>query len=181
VDAKIGPMSESRPQSLWLEVVEVGQHYRTTEHLLAADEIIEFASRYDPQPFHLSEQGAVGTLFGSLAASGWHTAAITMRLVVTSAIPIATGIIGASIELAWPTPTRPGDLLHVDLTVDSVTTSRSKPDRGFVTARYTVNQHGAVRQHTVANLLAFRRPAGRKGTRLVLGRRGVRGRRGGRR
>ena len=161
MDAKIGPMSETRPQSLWLEDIEVGQHYRTTEHLLEANEIIEFASRYDPQPFHLSEQGAVGTLFGALAASGWHTAAITMRLVVTSAIPIATGIIGASIELAWPTPTRPGDLLHVDLTVDSVTTSRSKPDRGFVAVTYdTLNQHGAVRQHTVANLLAFRRPAG---------------------
>ena len=152
-------MPETAPQPLWLDDIEVGLQYRTAERLLEADEIIEFARRYDPQPFHLSEEGAVDTLFGTLAASGWHTAAITMRLVVTSAIPIATGIIGASIELAWPTPTRPGDVLHVDLAVDSVTPSRSKPDRGFVGVTYnTVNQHDAVRQHTVANLLAFRRP-----------------------
>ncbi len=144
---------------LWLDDIEVGRRYRTNEYQLSADEIIEFAERFDPQPFHLSEQGAAGTLFETLAASGWHTAAITMRLVSTTSIPIATGIIGASIELAWPTPTRPGDVLHVELTVDSVTPSRSKPDRGFVRVSYdTINQHDAVRQHTVANLLAFRKP-----------------------
>ena len=144
---------------LWLDDIEVGRRYRTNEYQLSADEIIEFAERFDPQPFHLSEQGAAGTLFETLAASGWHTAAITMRLVSTTSIPIATGIIGASIELAWPTPTRPGDVLHVELTVDSVTRSRSKPDRGFVRVSYdTINQHDAVRQHTVANLLAFRKP-----------------------
>ena len=124
---------------------------------LSADEIIEFAERFDPQPFHLSEQCAAGTLFETLAASGWHTAAITMRLVSTTSIPIATGIIGASIELVWPTPTRPGDVLQVELMVDLVTPSRSKPDRGFVRVSYdTINQHHAVRQHTVADLLAFR-------------------------
>ena len=116
-------MPETAPQPLWLDDIEVGLQYRTAERLLEADEIIEFARRYDPQPFHLSEEGAVDTLFGTLAASGWHTVAITMRLVVTSVIPIANGIIGASIELAWPTPTRPGDVLHVDLSVDSVTPS----------------------------------------------------------
>ena len=100
-------MPETAPQPLWLDDIEVGLQYRTAERLLEADEIIEFARRYDPQPFHLSEEGAVDTLFGTLAASGWHTAAITMRLVVTSAIPIANGIIGVSIELAWPTPTPP--------------------------------------------------------------------------
>src|SRR5262245_60117269 len=116
-------------EPLWLDDIEVGRRYRTDEYPLDADEIIKFAERFDPQPFHVSEQGAAGTVFGTLAASGWHTAAITMRLVSTTSIPIATGIIGASIELAWPTPTRPGDILHVDLTVDSVTPSRSKPDR----------------------------------------------------
>lgn len=159
--AMIGVMGETAPRSLWLEDIEVGRHYRTAEYLLDADEIVEFASRYDPQPFHLSSQGAAGTLFGTLAAGGWHTAATTMRLIATTAIPIATGIIGARIELAWPTPTRPGDILRVELTVDSVTPSRSKPDRGFVGVTFdTVNQDGAVRQHTVAKLLAFRRPAG---------------------
>ena len=82
-----------------------------------------------------------------------------MRLLVTSGIPLATGIIGASIELAWPTPTRPGDVLHVTLTVTGMVPSRSKPDRGFVTCCYdTVNEHGEVRQRTTAQLLVFRRP-----------------------
>ena len=145
---------------LWLEDIEVDSHYRTADHEITTDEIVEFASRFDPQAFHLGDDGAAGTIFGSLAASGWHTAAITMRLVVTSGIPIATGIICASIELAWLTPTRPGDVLHVDLTVTDVVPSRSKPERGFVTCTYdTVNQHGEVRQRTTARLLVFRRPA----------------------
>ncbi len=146
-------------EPLWLDDIEVGSSYRSADYVVDATEIVEFASRYDPQPFHLGADGAAGTLFETLAASGWHTAAITMRLVATSSIPIATGIIGASIELAWPTPTRPGDVLHVDLTVDDVTRSRSKPDRGFVRCTYdTVNQDGVVRQHTTATLLAFTRP-----------------------
>jgi acyl dehydratase len=145
---------------LWLEDIHVGSHYRTSDHEITSDEIVDFASRFDPQAFHLGNDGAAGTIFGSLAASGWHTAAITMRLVVTSGIPIATGIIGASIELAWPTPTRPGDIVHVELTVTDVVPSRSRPDRGFVTCSYdTVNQHDEIRQRTTAHLLAFRRPA----------------------
>jgi len=144
---------------LWLDDIEVGSHYRTDEYVVTEDEIVEFASRFDPQPFHLAAAGAAGTLFETLAASGWHTAAITMRLLATSGIPIATGIIGASIELAWPTPTRPGDVLHVELTVTGVTRSRSKPDRGFVTCTYdTLDAHDIVRQHTTATLLAFTRP-----------------------
>jgi acyl dehydratase len=144
---------------LWLQDIEVGSRYRTDDHEITSDEIVEFASRFDPQPFHLSGDGAADTIFESLAASGWHTAAITMRLVVTSGIPVANGIIGASIQLVWPTPTRPGDVVHVELTVTDVVPSRSKPDRGFVTCAYdTVNQHGDVRQRTTAQLLVFRRP-----------------------
>jgi acyl dehydratase len=151
--------SEEHRMPLWLEDIEVGSRYRTADHEITSAEIVEFASRFDPQPFHLGEDGAAGTIFGSLAASGWHTAAITMRLLVTSGIPIATGIIGTSIELAWPTPTRPGDVVHVDLTVTEVVPSRSKPERGFVTCTYeTVNHRGEVRQRTTARLLAFRRP-----------------------
>ena len=145
---------------LWLEDIEVGSHYRTADHHITTDEIVEFASWFDPQPFHLGDDGAAGTIFGSIAASGWHTASVTMRLLVTSGIPIATGIIGASLELAWLAPTRPGDVLHVDLTVTDVVPSRSKPERGFITCTYdTVNQHGEVRQRTTARLLIFRRPA----------------------
>jgi acyl dehydratase len=144
--------------ALWLDDIAVGSRFRTDDLEVTADDIVEFARRYDPQPFHLSPAGAHGTIFETLAASGWHTAAITMRLVATSGIPIATGIIGATIELAWPTPTRPGDVLHVELVVTAVTPSRSKPDRGFVTCTYdTLDQHGSIRQHTTASLLAFRR------------------------
>jgi len=91
--------------------------------------------------------------------SGWQTAAITMRLLVTTGLPLATGIIGASIDLAWPTPTRPGDRLHVELEVTDVRVSKSDPSRGFITAAYdTLNQHGDVRQRTTARLLAFTKP-----------------------
>lgn len=145
--------------TLWLDDISVGDRFRTETYELGAEAIIDFANAWDPQPFHLSEDLARDTFFQGLAASGWHTAAITMRLLVTSGLPLATGIIGASIDLAWPTPTRPGDRLHVDLEVTDVRASRSDPSRGFITAVYdTVNQHGEIRQHTTARLLAFPRP-----------------------
>ena len=107
----------------------------------------------------LRQRGAHDTFFKGLAASGWQTAAITMRLLVTTGLPLATGIIGASIDLAWPTPTRPGDRLHVELEVTDVRVSKSDPSRGFITAAYdTLNQHGDVRQRTTARLLAFTKP-----------------------
>lgn len=144
--------------SLWLEDIEVGSKFRTDEYEVTRQAVIEFAQKYDPQPFHLSESTAEGTFFKGLAASGWHTAAITMRLVVTSGIPIATGIIGASVDLTWPSPTRVGDLLRVELTVTEVKPSKSNPSRGFVTTVYdTLNQRGDVRQHTTAKLLVFTR------------------------
>ena len=87
---------------LWLEDVHVGDTFRTDVYHLTTDAIIEFASAWDPQPFHLGEESARDTFFKGLAASGWQTAAITMRLLVTTGLPLATGIIGASIELAWP-------------------------------------------------------------------------------
>ena len=144
---------------LWLEDMTVGATFRSDEQTITAEEIVEFARAFDPQPFHLSEETAKDTFFGGLAASGWHTAAITMRLLVTGGLPIADGIIGASIDLAWPTPTRPGDTLHVELVVTEVRVSRSNPDRGIVTCEYsTVNQDGAVRQRTVGKILVFARP-----------------------
>jgi len=148
-------------EKLWLEDVQVGSKFRTAEYEVTRKDVIEFAQEYDPQPFHLSEAAAERTFFEGLAASGWHTAAITMRLVVTSGIPIATGIIGASVDLTWPSPTRVGDVLRVELSVTEVKPSRSNPSRGFVTAVYdTLNQRGDVRQHTTAKLLVFVRPGG---------------------
>jgi len=145
--------------TLWLEDVHVGNRFCTDTYDLTADAIIEFATEWDPQPFHLSEDAAQDTFFNGLAASGWHTAAITMRLLVTTGLPLATGIIGASIELAWPSPTRSDDQLHVKLEVTDVRVSKSDPRRGFITTAYdTLNQHGDVRQHTTARLLAFAKP-----------------------
>ena len=148
-------------EMLWLEDVQVGTKFRTSEYEVTREQVVEFAQKYDPQPFHLSEGAAEQTFFKGLAASGWHTAAMTMQLVVTSGIPIATGIIGASVDLTWPSPTRVGDILRVELSVTEVKPSRSDPSRGFVTVVYdTLNQRGDVRQHTTATLLVFARVAG---------------------
>ena len=144
---------------LWLDDLHVGHRFRTATYDLTADDIIEFATKWDPQPFHVSDETARGTFFKGLAASGWHTAAITMRLLVTSGMPLANGIIGAGGEVSWPTATRPGDQLHVEGEIVDVHTSRSNPARGFVTIAYdTVNQAGEVRQSSKARLLAFARP-----------------------
>ncbi|MBF6260783.1 MaoC family dehydratase [Nocardia farcinica] len=145
--------------ALWLDDITIGDRFRTDTYDLTTDAIIDFATAWDPQPFHLGDDTAQDTFFRGLAASGWQTASITMRLLVTTGLPLATGIIGASIDLTWPTPTRPGDRLHVELEVTDVRTSRSDPSRGFITATYdTFNQHGEIRQHTTARLLAFARP-----------------------
>jgi acyl dehydratase len=127
---------------------------------LTEDEIRIFAREYDPQPFHTDPQAARHSVFGGLAASGWHTASISMRLQVESGPPLAGGMIGASVELVWPRPTRPGDVLHVESEVLDVTPSRSKPDRGFITLKsQTLNQKGEVLQIQTSKLLVWRRKA----------------------
>ncbi|MFC9789834.1 MaoC family dehydratase [Rhodococcus sp. NPDC127528] len=150
--------------ALWLDDIEVGSTYRTGSYEMTRDDIVAFARQYDPQPFHLGDDTAADTFFEGLAASGWHTAAVTMRLLVTSGLPIAHGIIGAGVDLKWPTPTRPGDILHVELTVTGVKVSRSNPTRGIVTTEHnTINQHGEIRQRTTARLLVFTQPDGHTG------------------
>jgi acyl dehydratase len=142
----------------YLEDLAVGQTFRSGTHRITAEEIISYARQFDPQPFHLSDDGAKGSLFGSLAASGWHTAAITMRLNVESGLPLAGGVIGAGGEIKWPRPTRPGDTLHVVSTIMDIRPSRSRPDRGTVTARTeTFNQAGDVVQELIAKLVVPRR------------------------
>jgi len=123
-------------------------------------QITSFAAQFDPQPFHLDDAAARDTLFGGLAASGWHTAAVTMRLQVTSGLPIAGGIIGAGGELSWPRPTRANDVLHVVSEVLEIQPSKSKPDRGMVTVRSeTRNQHGDVLQLSTVRIVVPRKPA----------------------
>jgi acyl dehydratase len=147
------------PDRLFLEDLVVGQRFASAPKTVTAAEITEFAARYDPQPFHLDDEAAKGTLFDGLAASGWHTAAMTMPMILAS-IPIAGGIIGTGGELTWPRPTRPGDTLHVETEVLEITPSRSKPDRGSAIVRcITLNQHGEPVQTFTPKLVVPRRPA----------------------
>lgn len=144
----------------YLEDLQPGQRFTSDAHTLDAAQIKAFAQQFDPQPFHLDEEAAQDSLFAGLAASGWHTAALTMRLQVESGLPISGGLIGAGGEIAWPRPTRPGDILHVESEVLEVTPSRSRPDRGMITMRSeTLNQRGEVVQRLTVKLVVPRRPS----------------------
>ena len=142
---------------LYFDDFRVGQRFVSETHAIDEAHIKAFAAQFDPQPFHLDDARARETLFGGLAASGWHTAAITMRLMVDGGLPIAGGIVGAGGDIAWPLPTRPGDVLHVESEVIDVTPSRSRPDRGMVTVRSeTRNQRGQTVQVLTARLVVPR-------------------------
>jgi len=148
------PDAPERPDRLYLDDFHVGQHFTSATHLIDSEEIKAFARQFDPQPFHLDEETARSSVFGGLAASGWHTAAISMRLQVESGLPIAGGMIGIGGEISWPRPTRPGDVLRVVSEIKEVTRSRSRPDRGMVRVRSeTHNQRDEVVQILDAKLL----------------------------
>jgi acyl dehydratase len=129
--------------------------------MVEQDAIKAFAAAFDPQPFHLDEQAAVASLFGGLVASGWHTAALTMRLLVEGELRVVGGLIGASVEdLKWPRPVRPGDVLTIQSEVLDVRPSTSRPDRGRVKLRTTTwNQRNEPVLEQVATLVVPRRPA----------------------
>ena len=150
----------SAGELLYLDDLSVGQVFTSRSQSLDAADIKRFAGEFDPQPFHTDEQAARSTFFGGLAASGWHTAAMTMRLMVDGGVPIAGGLVGAGGEIAWPRATRPGDVLHVVSEVLEIVTSRSRPDRGMVTVRSeTKNQAGEVVQRFTGKLVVPRRSA----------------------
>ncbi len=143
---------------LYLDDLHVGQRFTSRTHTIDEAQIKAFARDFDPQPFHLDEEAASKSFFGGLVASGWHTAAVTMRLLVDQGLPLAGGLIGASGELAWPAPTRPGDTLRVDSEILAVTPSRSRPDRGSILVRsVTRNQRDEVVQDFTAKLIVPRR------------------------
>ena len=145
---------------LYLEDFTVGRRFTSTTRMLDADQIKAFASQFDPQPFHLDEAAADESFFHGLAASGWHTAAITMSLLVKSGMPIAGGLIGAGAEIQWPRPVRPGDVLQVESEVLAVTPSRSRPERGMITVKSeTKNQNGEVVQVLTSKMLVWPKPA----------------------
>ena len=138
-----------------------GQRFAGNSRIrIEADRVKEFASEFDPQPFHLDEGAAGASIFRGLAASGWHTAAVTMRLLVDSEFKPAGGIIGAGFdELRWPLPVRPGDELHAESEVLEVRSSKSRPEQGLVKVRTnTLNQNNEIVQITVGNLVVLRRP-----------------------
>lgn len=144
---------------LYFDDLPVGARFTSATKQVTAPEIKAFARDFDPQPFHLDEEAAKATLFKGLAASGWHTMAMTMRLMVDGGAPIAGGIVGAGGEISWPMPTRPGDVIHVVSEVIQSTPSRSRPDRGMVTMRSeTLNQNGEIVQVLIAKLVVPKRP-----------------------
>jgi len=145
---------------IYLEDFAPGQKYLSGTLRVDAAAIKAFAAQFDPQPFHLDEDAARGSFFGGLAASGWHTAALSMRLLVESGFRPAGGIIGSRAdELKWPRPVRPGDELHVEAEVLEMRASTSRPGQGFIKCRTTtVNQNGEAVQVLVMNLLVHARP-----------------------
>ena len=145
----------------YLEDFAVGQTFGSGRLRIDEERIKTFAAEFDPQPFHLDEEAAQHTMFRGLAASGWHTAAVTMRLLVESEIRPAGGIVGAGFdELRWPRPVRAGDELRVESEVLEVRPSKSRPDQGIIKARMTtLNQRDEPVQISIGNLVVPRRPA----------------------
>jgi acyl dehydratase len=148
------------PIERYFEDLDVGMTFGSSTYVVSADEIIAFARQYDPQPFHTDPAAAAQSAFGRLVASGWHTAAITMRLLVASEFRPAGGSIGAGADsLQWPRPVVPGDVLRLDIEVAALRPSRSKPDRGVLTLRVrTRNADGEVVQDLSISSIIPRRP-----------------------
>jgi acyl dehydratase len=144
----------------YLEDFSVGQTFGSGRLRIDEERVKTFAAEFDPQPFHLDEEAARHTMFRGLAASGWHTAAVTMRLLVESEIRPAGGIVGAGFdELRWPRPVRPGDELRVESEVLEVRPSKSRPDQGMIKVRTTtLNQSDEPVQVSIGNLVVLRRP-----------------------
>src|SRR5262245_61570298 len=130
----------------YLEDFTVGQTFGSGRLRITEPQIEAFAAEFDPQPFHLDQRSKL--FFQGLAASGWHTAAVTMRLLVDSALKPAGGLIGAGFEeFRWPKPVRPGDELHIESEVLDVRPSRSRPNQGLVKLRTrTLNQNNEAVQ-----------------------------------
>lgn len=143
---------------LHLEDLSIGQRFRAGPVDVTTEAIKRFAAEFDPQPFHLDEDAARDSLFEGLVASGWHTAALTMRLLTESA-PFAGGVIGTGGRLEWPRPVRAGDRLDVESEILEIAPSRTRPDRGVVKLRtITSNQRGEAVQILTAKVVAFARP-----------------------
>src|SRR5262249_16074823 len=152
----------SEVQQLYLDDLPGGQRFTSGSSLMEAARIKEFAAEFDPQPFHLDEAAAGVSVFKGLAASGWHTAAVAMRLLVDGGLPFANGIIGFGGDIPWPKPPRPGDTLRGASEIMEIKPSRSKPQQGIVTVRSTMfNQDREAVYLLTAKLLVVRHPRGK--------------------
>jgi acyl dehydratase/ribonuclease HI len=147
------------PEKLfYLDDLHVGQKFSSGTHRMEESRMKSFAAEFDPQPFHLDNEAAQRSVFRGLAASGWHTAGATMGLMVTSGLPIAGGLVGVGVEIAWPRPTRAGDTLRVESEIMAITPSRSRPGQGLVTVRSTtLNQNGEPVQILTSKILVSKR------------------------
>ncbi len=147
--------------TLYLEDLSVGQTFRSEPRILTAEEIIRFARDNDPQYFHIDAEAAKASLFGGLVASGWQTAALSMRLLVEGPAPFAGGLVGMNADLSWTKPVRPGDSIRIEAEVTQISRSRSRPDRGIVSLRLTTyNQREEPVQKLSARVLVFARANG---------------------
>lgn len=143
---------------LYLEDIQIGDRFISRDYLITLDEIKQFAQAYDPQVFHMDEEQAQShPIFQGIAASGWHTSAITMRL-WTECFPVAYGLIGSESNLRWPRPTRPGDILHVEVEIVAITASKSKNDRAMVSyVTHTLNQKHETVLISTTKILVFKK------------------------
>jgi acyl dehydratase len=147
--------------ALHLEDLSIGQMFRSEPRVVTLEEMIRFARDNDPQYFHTDPEAAKASLFGGLIASGWQTAALSMRLLLEGPAPFAAGLVGMGIELSWPQPVRPGDSIRIDAEVTDIKRSRSHPNRGVVTMLVTTaNQRDEPVQKLTARLLVFARGEG---------------------
>ena len=145
--------------ALFLEDLCVGRRFFAGPLMVSAEDIKTFARAYDPQFFHVDEAAAVDSPFGGLVASGWQTAALTMRLLVCEGSPFGRGVIGAGVEVQWPAPVRPGDSISIESEIIGIVRSRTHSDRGRVTFTTTTrNQRGETVQRLTATLVVFGRP-----------------------
>lgn len=145
-------------KDVWLGEFEIGDYYISDTYEVTEEEIIEFAEKYDPQYFHTNPEKAKDSFFGGLASSGWMTAGITMRLQVETS-PFAFDLVGLGVEINWPSPTLPGDLLKIRTEVTDIKISESKPNQGIISIEtITTNQDDEVKMVMQNKILGFKRP-----------------------
>ncbi|KAA0683615.1 MaoC family dehydratase [Roseomonas genomospecies 6] len=144
----------------YLDDLTPGDRFTGGPVTVTEEDVVAFARQFDPQPFHLDPEAAKDSLFGGLAASGWHTAGLTMRMIVTGDGALAGGFVGMGVEdIRWPKPTRPGDTLRIESEILEVRASAKRPGSGIARVRTTTfNQNGETVQQMTANLLVPRRP-----------------------